>query len=307
MDSQNPFAPRPPAYQGGFGRGMQMPAYSFSQISAPTGPPVPRPGSMRIFEGQVVDLREVCEDGHGRYLPLHLDDPSIFEVMATATNNVGMKDLMKKEKVVPVFTKANEDWNKTLDRAEEISRLIPMAASDEDRDGFITGVKAVHQKLSIPMGESVAFFLDRKHAEESARRDRRHVSSSSASGAQPAVRRNLFETDFGTNRVWAPEPVRQTLPKYLIGLEVRDNDLDRKGKVVGLTMNPDAVFSVSWEDGFEAELSYDEISKFDFPGASVHFDIGTPNPRARKGMRRNKDDLAAASTEWDRICASRAD
>jgi hypothetical protein len=182
-----------------------------------------------------------------------------------------------------------------------------MAASDEDWDDFITGVKAVHQKLSIPMGESVSSFLDRKHAGESARRDRRHASSPSASGAQPAARRNLFETDFGTNRVWEAEPVRQSLPKDLLGLGVRDNDLDRKGLVVGLTMNPDAVFSVHWDDGFEAELSFEEIAKLDFPGASVHFDIGTPNPRAREGIRRNKGDLAAVSTEWDRICASRTD
>eukprot|EP00959_Pyramimonas_sp_CCMP1952_P172755 3609892-Pyramimonas_sp.AAC.1 len=123
---------------------------------------------MRIFEGQVVDLRDVCEDGHGRYLPLHQDDPSKFEVVAIASNNAGMKDLTKKEKVVPVFTKASEDWNKTLDRAEEISRLIPMAVSDEDWNDFITGVKSVHQKLSIPIGESVSSFLDRKHAEEPA-------------------------------------------------------------------------------------------------------------------------------------------
>ncbi|CAK0874040.1 unnamed protein product, partial [Prorocentrum cordatum] len=178
-----------------------------------------------------------------------------------------MEGLMKNGEVVPVFAKPNGDWNKTRDRADEISRLIPMAASDEDWGDFITGVEAVHQKLSIPMGESVASFLDREHAGE-----------------------NLFETDFGANLAWGAEPVRQSLPRDLIGLEVRDNDLDRKGKIVGLTVNPDAVLSVHWGDGFEAELSCEEFRRLHSPGASVHFDIGTPSPRARKGCRRNKGD-----------------
>ncbi|CAK0889522.1 unnamed protein product [Prorocentrum cordatum] len=115
--------------------------------------------SHAYLEGQVVDVRDVCVDGHGRYLPFHQDDPSKFEVVAIASNNAVMEDLMKKEKVVPVFTKASEDWNQTFYRTEEIFRLIPMAVSDEDRNDFITGVNAIHQKLSIPMGESVSSFL----------------------------------------------------------------------------------------------------------------------------------------------------
>ena len=98
-------------------------------MSSPTTAPTSRPAPMRVFEGQVVDLRECNEDDQGRFLPLHLDDPNRFEVVSIASSNVGMKDLMKKEKVVPVFMKAHEDWNVALDRSEDVATLVPMQIS----------------------------------------------------------------------------------------------------------------------------------------------------------------------------------
>eukprot|EP00959_Pyramimonas_sp_CCMP1952_P192798 4031464-Pyramimonas_sp.AAC.1 len=87
MDSQNPFAPRPPACRGGFGRGVPVPTSPFHPMSAPTAPPALRPGAMH--------------------------DPLKSEVAAVAINNVGMEGLMKNGEVVPVFAKPNGDWNKT--------------------------------------------------------------------------------------------------------------------------------------------------------------------------------------------------
>eukprot|EP00959_Pyramimonas_sp_CCMP1952_P075364 1575026-Pyramimonas_sp.AAC.1 len=74
----NPFAPRPPMphgqqYYGGGPRPFQQPMGAASSM-------MPRPGPMRIFENQVIDMRENNTDTHGRFLPLHDEDPDKFEV-----------------------------------------------------------------------------------------------------------------------------------------------------------------------------------------------------------------------------------
>ena len=66
-----------------------------------TMPPSIRPAPMRVYEKQVIDLRQDLEDEHGRFLPLHMDDPSRFDVVSIATRFPGLQENNEKGKYDP--------------------------------------------------------------------------------------------------------------------------------------------------------------------------------------------------------------
>ena len=83
-----PFAPRP-AGKGGYG---MPPMQSMQPMFHPNFQTYPRdqqgsnrPGPLRVYESQVIDLRDGPEDHEGRYIPLHMDNADNFEVITLAT------------------------------------------------------------------------------------------------------------------------------------------------------------------------------------------------------------------------------
>eukprot|EP00959_Pyramimonas_sp_CCMP1952_P400049 8381757-Pyramimonas_sp.AAC.1 len=79
---------------------------------------------------------------------------------------------MKKERAVPVFLRAHEEWDVNVRRAQEISGLIPMSCSEETWNNYVVGVRSVLETLQIPQAESVSDFLERKRCDESFRQNR---------------------------------------------------------------------------------------------------------------------------------------
>ena len=127
---------------------------------------MPRPGPVRIFEGQVIDMRDSNTDSHGRFLPLHDDDPEKFEVVAIATITPGLKEMMRKERCAPCFLRAHEEWDVSRNRVDEITPLVPLGVDDDKWNKFVVGVRAVMEELGIPAGESAQQYLHRKNSDD---------------------------------------------------------------------------------------------------------------------------------------------
>ncbi|CAK0867696.1 unnamed protein product [Prorocentrum cordatum] len=326
--NMNPFAPRPLAPFGnqqfggqqfggqqfpGFGRGYSM---GYPPMQSATMPPSIRPAPMRVYESQVIDLRQDLEGENGRFLLLHMDDTSRFEVVSIATSYPGLKETMKKEKARPIFVKANEDWSKSLQRAEDIAQLIPMSASDDQWGKFLIGVRAVHEQRNLPIAESVGDFLYRKRAEDEARRARLRQHPGTSSVPRPhgsGLAWRLLDGGVDAEMVDAGEQQDdRILPKDYLGMRyARTRESETLGRVFAIEcVGGEPQFKIHWDDDLQTPHDLREISSMSFPEAPERFNVAmpSPNPRPRRRARDNECDrvaAASASAEWDRILPER--
>ena len=194
-------------------------------------------------------------DSQGQYLPPHADDPQKFEVVHIATNHVGIKDLVKKERVVPLFLKAHEDWGNTLQRVAELETMVPLSCSDEVWDKFVIGVHAVLEQLGVEQPETVGELLAR-----------RRVSASSSSSARPPLPQppvEQHEASPPVARQLFPQDEVAASPGPVVGSSVRAETGTEtwNGKIAAISLENNAFkYKVKWEhDGSETDHDWSEV------------------------------------------------
>eukprot|EP00959_Pyramimonas_sp_CCMP1952_P269196 5628152-Pyramimonas_sp.AAC.1 len=67
-----------------------------------------------------------------------------------ATSTPGLKEMMRKERCVPCFLRALEEWDVSRNRVDEATPLLPLGVDDDKWKNSVNGVWAVMGELDIP-------------------------------------------------------------------------------------------------------------------------------------------------------------
>jgi len=299
MSSENPFAPRPYAtgFGGGpsFGKGYPTSSFQYPGMGMTSAP---RPSPMRVFESQVIDLRENQYDEHGRFLPLHATDPNQFEVTCFATSNPGLRDLCKKEKVIPMFLKAHSEWDISQQRAQEMASLIPLHTDDETWHRYIVGVNAVLETLHLNRVETVSEMMQRRRSTSPTVQPVHARSSAPFSSSTAGLSQRLFEED--DDQLMGSQSCQ--MPGNYLGYHI-EHEVDGQqisGQIIGVSQE-DGIFiaCIQWQGGAQHHHAWEEVLKMKIKKPERAFG-SSPNPRPKRRARTG----LSASEEWANIVAN---
>eukprot|EP00959_Pyramimonas_sp_CCMP1952_P311353 6516080-Pyramimonas_sp.AAC.1 len=206
--------------------------------------------AMRVVPRDVVDLRGVTEQADGSRLRF-ADDPNV-EITTLATNDIGATEALQKEKIVPAFLKATDDYKVAQARARELRSFVPMHLGDEqwahrlpDKDFVAPRLRPAATDLK-PLVQSATSGSDSSVNALSLLKSQLTASGTSTSQAAPS-----------SSQPSSPRPTPS-----LLGLVFKTtaHDVEVSGKVVSVELNGNAPsYKGKWESGQETFMSDEQL------------------------------------------------